>query len=65
MKHNAPDTKRRKAVSAPQQRGLVTAAYGRRYRIELEDGSLLDCVTRGKTRDVACGDRVTVAATGP
>jgi len=65
LKHNAPDTRRRKATSAPQQRGLVTAAYGRRYRVELEDGALLDCVTRGKTRDVACGDRVTVAATGP
>lgn len=47
------------------QPARVTAAYGRRYRVELADGSALDCVTRGKTRDVACGDRVRVVPTGP
>lgn len=65
MKTSAPDAKRRKAAVVPRQRGLVVAAYGRRYRIELPDGLLLDCVTRGKTRDVACGDRVLIGATGP
>lgn len=52
------------ARTAAAQGGLVTAAYGRRYRVELDDRTELDCVTRGKTRDVACGDRVRVAATG-
>lgn len=54
----------RKTAGATQP-AQVTAAYGRRYRVELDDGAALDCVTRGKTRDVACGDRVRVALTGP
>jgi ribosome biogenesis GTPase / thiamine phosphate phosphatase len=41
----------------------VIGAYGRRYRVELQDGSRLDCVTRGKARDVACGDWVAVVRT--
>lgn len=49
---------------APTEAALVTAAYGRRYRAERADGAVLDCVTRGKTHDVACGDRVRVAMTG-
>jgi ribosome biogenesis GTPase / thiamine phosphate phosphatase len=60
-----PQAARRKASASEAEGGLVTAAYGRRYRVELASGTVLDCVTRGKTRDVACGDRVTVAATGP
>src|SRR6476659_5464213 len=44
--------------------GLVTAAYGRRYRVERERGDEIDCVTRGKKSDVACGDRVRFALTG-
>ena len=52
-------------MSEKARRGLVTAAYGRRYRVELDDGEALDCVTRGKTRDIACGDRVSVCSTGP
>lgn len=44
--------------------GLVTAAYGRRYRVELEQGEEVDCVTRGKRSDVACGDRVRIARSG-
>jgi len=47
----------------PTEAALVTAAYGRRYRVERSDGALVDCVTRGKTRDVACGDRVRIAMT--
>lgn len=40
--------------------GLVVAAYGRRYRVEFPDGRLIDCSTRGKKSDVACGDRVSI-----
>ena len=46
------------------ERGLVVAAYGRRYRVEPDDGPEIDCVTRGKKAGVACGDYVRAARTG-
>lgn len=42
----------------------VVAAHGRRYRVALPDGAELDCVTRGRRGDVACGDNVEVTSTG-
>ena len=45
--------------------GQIVASHGRRHRVELTDGSILDCVTRGRQRDYACGDRVDVAPKGP
>ncbi|MFM1955887.1 MAG: putative ribosome biosis GTPase RsgA [Pseudomonadota bacterium] len=45
------------------QQGLVVAAYGKRYGVEVEDGSQISCVTRGKKNDLACGDRVEVKMT--
>lgn len=45
------------------QNGLVVASYGKRYGIELEDGTQISCVTRGKKNDLACGDRVAVKLT--
>jgi ribosome biogenesis GTPase len=50
-------------ADAPIEKGLVVAAYGRRYRVELDAGREIDCVTRGRKSDVACGDRVRTAAT--
>jgi ribosome biogenesis GTPase / thiamine phosphate phosphatase len=50
--------------NAPTECGLVVAAYGRRYRVELGAGRELDCVTRGKKSDVTCGDAVQVTTTG-
>ena len=44
--------------------GMVVAAYGRRYRVELADHTEIDCVTRGKRTDIACGDRVHAMRTG-
>ncbi len=38
--------------------GQIIAAYGRHYLAELADGSLLECVPRGKKSEVACGDFV-------
>jgi ribosome biogenesis GTPase len=38
--------------------GLVIASFGRRYLVELGDSTVLECVTRGRRHDVACGDRV-------
>jgi ribosome biogenesis GTPase len=45
------------------RQGLVIASYGKRYGVELDDGSQVSCVTRGKKNDLACGDRVDVKMT--
>jgi len=45
--------------------GQVVAAYGRRYLVESRDGATFDCVTRGRRGAIACGDRVSVARSGP
>ncbi|MGZ8252860.1 MAG: ribosome small subunit-dependent GTPase A, partial [Methylophilaceae bacterium] len=45
------------------EQGLVTAAYGKRYEVELHDGKRISCVTRGKKTDLACGDQVTIKLT--
>lgn len=50
-------------ADAPAAEGLIVASYGRRYRVET-GGEQLDCVTRGRRTDLACGDRVTVQRTG-
>jgi ribosome biogenesis GTPase len=44
--------------------GQVVASFGRSYRIELENGTLVECATRGKKSDIACGDRVTIQHSG-
>lgn len=43
--------------------GLVIAAFGKRYDVELADGRQLSCVTRGKKSDLSCGDRVEIKLT--
>lgn len=48
--------------------GQVVAAFGKRYEVEIPDSAgsqRIDCVTRGKKSDVACGDRVDIQLTGP
>jgi len=45
------------------EQGLVTAAYGKRYGVELQDGRQISCVTRGKKTDLACGDKVEIKLT--
>ena len=52
------------ASDNPRFDGIIVAAYGRRYRIETAH-EVLDCVTRGKRTDLACGDRVSVTRTAP
>lgn len=54
----------RDLTATPLQAGLVTAAYGRRYRVEAESGDEVKCMTRGRKSDVVCGDRVRFAQTG-
>lgn len=43
--------------------GLVVAAYGKRYQVELKDKVRISCVTRGKKTDLACGDLVNIKLT--
>ena len=43
--------------------GLVVAAYGKRYEVELPDTKRISCVTRGKKTDLACGDIVSIKLT--
>lgn len=57
--------KGRKKVRAALLEGRIVAAYGRRYLVELRDGTTLDCVTRGRRGALACGDRVSIARSGP
>jgi ribosome biogenesis GTPase / thiamine phosphate phosphatase len=49
---------------APTEPGVIVAAHGRRYRVELAADGELDCVTRGRKSDVTCGDAVEIARTG-
>ena len=40
--------------------GIIVAAHGRQYRVELDDGRTLLCFPRGKKSELACGDRVSI-----
>lgn len=44
--------------SPPPATGLITAAFGRHYEIELADGQRITGYPRGKKSPYACGDRV-------
>ena len=49
------------------QSGQVVASFGRSYRVELANGTpgtLIECATRGKKSDLACGDRVSIHKSG-
>ncbi len=43
--------------------GIVVAAYGKRFQVELPDKKRISCVTRGKKTDLTCGDVVTIKLT--
>ncbi len=45
-------------MSNSQLTGLIVAAFGRHYEIELADGSRITGYPRGKKSPYACGDRV-------
>jgi translation initiation factor IF-1 len=57
--------KRSNKVASPTLGGCVVASFGRSFMVELADGSLITCTTRGKRTDIACGDRVQIAMTAP
>lgn len=54
-----------KKATGPTQSGTIAASFGRRFTVEFADGTLTECVTRGKRTDLACGDRVEAAITAP
>jgi ribosome biogenesis GTPase len=54
-----------KKTPVPTRSGTVVASFGRQFTVELTDGALVSCVTRGKRTDLACGDRVAIAMTAP
>jgi ribosome biogenesis GTPase / thiamine phosphate phosphatase len=41
----------------------IIAAFGRQYLAELPDGEIINCLTRGKKSEVACGDFVNILRT--
>ena len=41
--------------------GLVIAAHRRHFEVLLDSGESIDCLQKGRARQLACGDRVTVA----
>lgn len=45
--------------------GLVVAAFGRSFAVELANGEIISCSTRGKRGSLACGDRVAVLRSSP
>ena len=54
-----------KRQPAARLSGTIVASFGRQFTAELDGGTCVNCVTRGKRTDIACGDRVALAMTGP
>ena len=44
--------------------GQIIAAFGRQYLVQLDGGSEIVCLTRGKKSEAACGDMVEIKRTG-
>ena len=53
------------SASESALKGQVVSAHGKHCQVELADGQLISCVTRGKKTGTACGDRVEIALTAP
>ncbi len=51
-----------KPCPAPES-GLVVAAHGRHFVVEVADERVITCTTRGRRGSIACGDRVNVVRT--
>ena len=46
-----------------QLQAQIIGAFGRQYLAELPDGEVINCLTRGKKSEVACGDFVNIQRT--
>lgn len=57
-------TERKSRAQSALQTGRVIASFGRSYRVELHNGATVECATRGKRSDAACGDQVSVRVSG-
>ena len=57
-------TRSKSTKAATHIEGRVVASHGRHQKVEIADGTVLDCVTRGRRRDIACGDHVSIAPSG-
>ena len=42
------------------ENGLVAAAYRRHYRVDVDSGDSIECVLKGRSTTLACGDRVEI-----
>ena len=49
---------RSNTVSGAAEEGLVVATYRRHYAVMPADGKILECVLKGRSMQIACGDRV-------
>lgn len=49
------------APATPGGTGLVLASYRRHFAVRLDDGDIVECVLRGRSLALACGDRVRVS----
>lgn len=58
MADNKTNTLSNKNIS-----GKIIAAFGRQYLAELADGKIINCLTRGKKSEIACGDLVDIQPT--
>lgn len=47
-------------MNAARAQGLVVAAQRRHFTVELDDGARVACLLKGRSMQVACGDRVDV-----
>ena len=45
--------------------GQVIACHGRRWLVEVDPQSIRSCVSRARRYDIACGDHVQIAMSGP
>ncbi len=48
------------AAAVPLLEGLVLASYRRHFAVRLDTGEVIECVLRGRSLTLACGDRVQV-----
>lgn len=67
LNQNNVNTQESPALSGSNLQGVVVAAFGKRYQVELSNSQQhnkrISCVTRGKKTDIACGDIVAIKLT--
>jgi ribosome biogenesis GTPase len=51
----------RHAGNRARESGVVAAAYRRHFEVALDNGEHLECLLKGRSLQVACGDRVEIA----